>query len=106
LTRVSLRFMLAPIHPHMAASCAVFAQEHVDDARGIPIASMLPKRSPSLIPLSGPAATPDLLGSPPMGGTSLGRLHQHTRADSKSYLSQTAMQARWLDCRAVALSAR
>jgi hypothetical protein len=58
--------MLAPIHPHTAAFYAVFAQERANAARGIPT-TMLPNRSPSLIPLSGPAATPDPLSSPPRG---------------------------------------
>lgn len=84
--------MLATIHHHIAASCAVFAQEHADDTYDPP--------------LSGTAATPHPLSSPPVGGTSLGRLHQHTLADSESYLSDTAMQARWFDCRTVTLYAR
>ena len=52
---------------------------------------------------------PQLLPAPnpsPWGGTSLGRLHQNTLADSESHLSNTAMQERCLDCRAVALFAR
>jgi hypothetical protein len=66
--------MLALILPHMAAFCAVFAQEHADNARAIP--------------LSGTAATPDPLSSPPVGGTSLGpREHQTTLADRQSHLS-------------------
>jgi hypothetical protein len=48
---------------------------------------------------------PDPLSSPPMGGTSLGRLHQHTLADSESHLSTMAMQERFHDCRTVAPSA-
>ena len=45
--------MLATIHHHIAASCAVFAQEHADDTYDPP--------------LSGTAATPHPLSSPPRG---------------------------------------
>jgi len=63
--------MLVPIHHHIAAFCAVFAQEHADAARSFPTASVRPKWFSCAPPLSGTAATPDPLSSPPVGGTSL-----------------------------------
>jgi hypothetical protein len=59
--------MLASIHHHIAASCAVCAQEHADDTHNLPTASTLPEGFPHPLPLSGAAATPDPLSSPPRG---------------------------------------
>jgi hypothetical protein len=57
--------MLATLHYHIAASCAVSTQEHADDTYDLPTASTLSEPSPYVIPLSGTAATPDPLISPP-----------------------------------------
>jgi hypothetical protein len=59
--------MLAPIHPHIAASCAVFAQEHADAAWDFPTASARPQWFPCALPLSSPVAIADSLISPPRG---------------------------------------
>jgi hypothetical protein len=37
--------MLALIHPHMAAFCAIFAQEHTDDPDDLPTTATLPERA-------------------------------------------------------------
>jgi hypothetical protein len=57
--------MFAPIHHDTIASCAVLAQEHPDAARDIPKTSSPPKQSPCTISVSGTAATPHPLISPP-----------------------------------------
>jgi hypothetical protein len=67
LTRLILRSILTSVH-HDTAACAVFAQEHLDDAFDLPTAASPPEWFPWGFPLSGTAATPHPLSSPPFGG--------------------------------------
>jgi hypothetical protein len=67
LTSLFLCSMLASIQNRSAACCAVVAREHAHAARGFPTIAPRPQWVPCALPLSGSAATPDPLNSPPHG---------------------------------------